>query len=63
MYVAENDIYRYYVYAAYYGVSAIYRCSKKGKLGRELFTVLTNLCGTTKLYITIVFATLHFIFH
>lgn len=58
MYFAENDIYRYHVYAANYGVSAIYRCSKKGKLGCELFTVFTYLCETTKLYITIFLATL-----
>lgn len=47
MCVAEKDIYRYHLYAGRYGVTAVYKCSKKGKLGHELFTVFTNLCKTS----------------
>lgn len=40
MYVAEKGIYRYHLYANRYGVTAVYKCSKNGKLGRELVTVI-----------------------
>lgn len=40
MCVAEKGIYRYHLYSNRYGVTAVYKCSKTGKLGGELVTVI-----------------------